>query len=169
MSTPHSPASAWLLRHRWNFRAAPPEDDLARYLEAVIACAHGDGALTEAEREWVVGYGAALGLSEPALARLRALTFAAPLAPEALRAAAGRFSAKALLYDAIVACDSDHAYTAAEARTIRASAATLGVSEAAVRELEEVHEQEKALRARRLELVFSDEASGAGDALIAPR
>lgn len=156
MNDPHAIASAWFLRHRWNFRAAPPEHDLVLYLEAVLVCARGDGGVSPPERDWVVGYGAALGLSERALAALRAYPAADDLSPDFLRGAGVWMSARSLLFDAILACDADNDYTPGEAQAIRRAAAALGVPEADVVALEALHREEKALRARRLELTFSD-------------
>jgi hypothetical protein len=147
-------ALSWLLHHRWNFRVVPSETDLVTYLSVVLTCARGDRSPGTVERTWALGYGAALGLTDASLATLRNATETP--SDEVIATAARCFGARAMLYDAIACCDADHEYTASEAKTIRRIATVLHVSEASVAQIEAVYLQEKAVRARRLELALSD-------------
>jgi uncharacterized membrane protein YebE (DUF533 family) len=157
MSDARIHATSWLLLQRWNFRNTPPEEELLRYLKAVLCCANGDGRLSPSERGWVLGYGACLGLSEASMQILREYPATEPLSADALQGAGGRISPKAMLYDAIAACMADHDYHDDEAKAIRKAAVALRISLDVVATLEALAHEERTLRARRIEVAFSDE------------
>ena len=57
----HEVGGLWLLREMWGFPAGVPEDERLDYLKAIMVCARAKGHLTDGEKNWVIGYGAACG------------------------------------------------------------------------------------------------------------
>ena len=68
----HELGGSWLLREMWDFPSGVPEDDGVDYLKAIMACARAGTDLSEAERSWVIGYGAACGARQATVDALEA-------------------------------------------------------------------------------------------------
>ena len=148
--------SLWLFKELWGFDAVPSVGDFDVFMKAVLACANGDGQLTARERDWVVGYCAALGGPDTLVEELRAYP-----ADEDVRELVERRppvvqSRRALVYDAVRACAADGEYSEGERAVVRRLAAQIGVPEDIVQALEDIYQDEQTIRQKRLDLVFSE-------------
>jgi uncharacterized tellurite resistance protein B-like protein len=153
----HEAGGLWLLREMWDFPSGVPEDQRLDYLRLIMACAGGDGQLAEAEKDWVIGYGAACGAHQAtvdALAEyagdedvLDILERNMPVAETWGRVA---------VFDAVRACAADGAYDIEEQATVRRVATRLRVDEGVVTAIESLCEDERDLKRRRIALVFGD-------------
>lgn len=155
---PHRIGGNWLLKEMWDFPSGVPEDDRVDYLKAIMACARGGGELAPAEKEWVIGYGAACGAPETTVDTLRAyegdedvvdiLERNMPVAETWGRVA---------VFDAIRASGADEEYNDQERETVRRVATRLGVDEDVVADLEALYREEQDLKRKRIGLVFGEE------------
>ena len=151
----------WIKTERYGItKILPPETSLIWY-KALLLCANGDGELSQAERDWVIGHATTYHpqMNESYIDELRnyngtgstddieKLIFSDPLATK------GRY---VLIYEAIQASAADDEYSEGEKATIRKMAEKLGVSEAKVIELENLYEEEKALREKRIKVWFPE-------------
>ena len=151
----HEAGGLWLLREMWDFPSGVPEDQRVDYLKTIMACARGDGVLAPGEREWVIGYGAACGAHQATVDEL---------APYAVNEDAvdilkrnmpvAETWGRVALYDAIRAARADHAYDDGERAAVRRVAATLDIPDEIVSEIEALDDEERALKRRRIDLVF---------------
>ncbi|AOX03403.1 hypothetical protein BJP34_31715 [Moorena producens PAL-8-15-08-1] len=147
----------WIKTERYGItKTLPPETSVIWY-KALLLCANGDGELTQAERDWVIGHATTYHpeMSESQIDEVRnyngtgstddieKLVFSDPLAKK------GRY---ALVYEAIQASAADGEYSDGEKATIRKMAAKLGISEDKVIELENLYEEEKAFREKRIKI-----------------
>ncbi|NEQ98064.1 MAG: hypothetical protein F6K30_15325 [Cyanothece sp. SIO2G6] len=147
----------WIKTDRYGItKTLPPETSLIWY-KALLLCANGDGELSQAERDWVIGHATTYHpeMSESQIEELRAysgtgttddiekLVFSDPLAKK------GRY---VLVYEAIQAAAADGEYSDGEKATIRKMAAKLGIDEAKIVELEGLFEEEKAMREKRIRI-----------------
>ncbi len=148
-------AARWVHKQLTGFEALPPEEAHLTYFKALITCARGDGELSARERDWIVGYCAALGGSDAALDYLMTYDGAEDIAEVVTSSAvvdqAGR---RHLLYDAIKASAADNHYHDAEQAVVHKMAAALGVPEEVVAQIEDQIEEETRVRAKRLALLF---------------
>jgi uncharacterized tellurite resistance protein B-like protein len=158
--TAHDDTTAlWLLDELWG---VPPdvgaklsdEENLA-YGKALLTAAKGDGELTDAERDWILGYLTAAGHSEQTLAVLRRYDGEADvqsLFSEGMQKdpAARRFC----IGDAIRACGADGDLAEGEIAKIHDIARLLDVPAEVVDEFVDIYRQEQALKTRRMELAF---------------
>ncbi len=147
----------WIKTDRYGItKTLPPETSVIWY-KALLLCANGDGELSQAERDWVIGHATTYHpeMSESQIDELRSyngtgstddiekLVFSDPLAKQ------GRY---VLVYEAIQASAADGDYSEGEKATIRKMAAKLGISEAKIIELESLFAEEKALREKRIRI-----------------
>ncbi len=152
---PHRIGGNWLLKEMWDFPSGVPEDDRVDYLKAIMACAHGGGRLAPAEKEWVIGYGAACGAPGSTVEALQGygadedvveiLERNMPVAETWGRVA---------VFDAIRASGADEEYNDDEKEAVRRVATRLGVSEDVVSALESLYLEEQELKRKRIALVF---------------
>ncbi len=154
----HELGGLWVLREMWDFPSGVPEDDRIDYLKAIMACARAGTELAPAEKDWVIGYGAACGAHQATI--------------EALEGYDGNEDVVAILernmpvattwgrvavFDAIRACSADAAYNDDERAAVRREASRLGIAEEVVVALEALHQREQALKRDRIALVFGEE------------
>jgi tellurite resistance protein len=154
----HELGGLWLLREMWGFPSGVPEDQRLDYLKAIMACARAGTELTEAEKRWVIGYGAACGAHQATVDALdqydgdedvvAILDRNMPVATTWGRVA---------IFDAIRASAADGDYNEDERAAVRRAAAALGLDEAVVAALESHYQQEQDVRGRRIALVFGDD------------
>ena len=151
----HEVGGLWLLREMWGFPAGVPEDERLDYLKAIMACARAKGELTQGEKEWVIGYGAACGAHQVTVDALEAYDAEEDVEEilERNMPSAQTWS-RVAVFDAIRAAAADHEYDEGEMRSIRRLATRLGIGEDVVADLEALHRDEVALKQRRIELVF---------------
>jgi uncharacterized membrane protein YebE (DUF533 family) len=159
MTAKDSVTARWMFADYWS---APPDLALSDqenldYGKALIIAANGDGRLTEAEKEWIIGYGATSGYSEETLAALRAfegrgdiesLFTTGLLTTEPAR--------RIMVFDAIRAAGSDGELADDEIATIRAVAQRLAVPDDQVDELLSLYRAEQEVKARRVRTMFPE-------------
>ena len=154
-----SEPAPWSFTQRYGIDKMLDADSVLIWYKALLLCANGDGELAEAERDWVIGhaltYHPQLGQSRMDVLKtydgtgstedIEKLVFSDPLAKM------GRY---ALISEAIEASGADGEYSEGEKKTIRNMAAKLGISEAKVIELENLYEEQKALKAKFMKAWF---------------
>ena len=149
------------LGSRWIFKELMDVDDSVRqrtdydlYMKALLICANGDNRLSEQERSWVVGYCAALGGSPQLVEELKTFAPRGDYKQIIDGSASAVHSVRAFIYDAIRACSADGEYHERERKLIHNAAATLGLSEEAVYQLELLYKEEWSLRQKRHNLIW---------------
>jgi tellurite resistance protein len=148
-------ARAWLAQEIWGI--APREDrDLAAVAKAVLICAQGDGQLTPAERDWVIGSYAARGVSAALLDELRAYEGKDDIAHVLAGTSVQHAAPRVVVYTAMQACAADGELHPREMAAIVKMGGLLGVSEDVVKQLKAVHDEEQAVRLKRIKLAFPD-------------
>ena len=161
----HEVGGLWLLREMWGFPAGVPEDERLDYLKAIMACAGASRELAPAEREWVIGYGAACGAHQATVDALEAYPCDEDVVTILERnMPVAETWGRVAVFDAIRAANADAAYSDEERAAVRREASTLGISEDVVVALEALHEQEQALKRTRVALVFGQDVPYTGGA-----
>ncbi|MGW2157956.1 hypothetical protein [Nonomuraea sp. NPDC001699] len=61
--TPQQLGGNWLLKAEADYDSAPSGTDYTAYAKAVMVCAKGDGEISAPERDWILGFFAALGFT----------------------------------------------------------------------------------------------------------
>lgn len=160
-------SAAWIKTERYGItKTLPPEKSLIWY-KTLMLCANGDGELSQPERDWVIGHATSYHpeMNQSQIDELRnyqgtdtrededieKLVFSDPLAKK------GRY---VLVYEAIQACAADGDYNAGEKAYLRKMARKLGISEAKVQELENLFEEEKAFKEKRIKICYPEGIPG---------
>ena len=153
----HAVGGLWLLKEMWDFPSGVPEDERLDYLKTIMACARGDGDLAEAEKAWVIGYGAACGAHQPTVDALEAYD-ADEDAVEILERnmPIAKTWGRVAVFDAIRASGADHEYDDTEREAVRRVAADLGITEEVVSEIESLYLAEQELKRKRIALLFGE-------------
>lgn len=148
-------ARAWLANETWGI--APREDrDLAAIAKAVLICAQGDGQVTPAERDWMIGAYAARGVPAALIDELRAYEGKDDLAAVLAGTSVAQAAPRVVVYMALQACAADGTLHDLEVAAIVKMGALVGVSEDVVKQLKAVFEEEQAVRRKRIALAFPD-------------
>ncbi|HEU4866311.1 MAG TPA: hypothetical protein VFV09_01160 [Actinomycetota bacterium] len=151
----HRAGGLWLLREMWDFPDGVPEDDRVDYLKTIMVTARADGELGQAEKEWVIGYGAACGAPQATVDALEAYDAGENVADILARnMPVANTWGRVAVFDAIRASHADHDYDDEERASVRRIASALGVSDDVVAEIEQLCDDERALKKRRIDLVF---------------
>jgi hypothetical protein len=154
----HEAGGLWLLREMWDFPSGVPEDDRLDYLKAIMACARGDGSLAQAEKDWVIGYGAACGAPQATIDALQAYECDEDVVDIIERnMPVAETWGRVAVFDAIRASAADHEYGDEERAEVRRVAARLGVNDDVIAAIEAVHTAEQALKRRRIDVVFGQD------------
>jgi len=154
----HEVGGLWLLRELWDFPNGVPEDHRLDYLKAIMACARGVSGLAQAEKDWVIGYGAACGAHQATIDALAAYDAEEDVVDILERnMPVAKTWGRVAVFDAIRASNADAEYDEAERAAVRREASTLGVREDVVVALESLYEQEQQLRRDRIALVFGED------------
>lgn len=127
-------------------------------MKAILICANGDGKLAPMERDWVIGYFAAFGAPDSLLDEAQSYTADEDIEKIISATPEAHASRRFLVYDAIMACSADGAYSDQERAMVTRMAAKLGIAEDLVRQIEEVCLEEARMREKRLALVYPDGA-----------
>jgi len=150
--------SSWLFKEQWNFSEIPTEMVFSTYMKALLICANGDGILTDEERNWVIGYCAALGAPNSVIEQLKIYE-----ANEDINEIISNCkivniegSKRSLIYDAVRASTADGEYHPNEKAVVRKMAEKLGISEEVVNQIEEIYAEEVRIREKRINLIFPD-------------
>ncbi|MER6514068.1 hypothetical protein ABT158_45140 [Nonomuraea sp. NPDC001636] len=154
--TPQQLGGNWLLKAEADYDSAPSGTDYTAYAKAVMVCAKGDGEISTPERDWILGFFAALGATPELLRELR--DYQADDSFESLVATteAVAASTRALPYYALRACSADGELHPGEIASIRAMNALRGFPDDLVDSWLALHEEEQRLRTRRLALIWPD-------------
>ncbi|TKD03918.1 hypothetical protein [Polyangium fumosum] len=154
MTTNRELGFLWSLKQKCNVDRLPTLEAFEGYLKAILTCANGDGNLTPAEREWVLGHGSAVGALDSLLEELK--TYKADEDIEKLLAMSPQADAsrRVLIYDAVRACSADGEYNDRERATVRKMGSKLGIAEDLIRQIEEIALEEARLWERRVKLVY---------------
>ncbi len=150
----HAIGSTWSLLEHWDFTVEMSQVELLDFFKALIVCCNGDGKLTHEEREWCIGYCAAIGGTEETLVALRGYAGEEDVAKVIGRSRPHAATHRRLIYDAIRAASSDGDYHEDERATVRRMAAEVGVPAADVDAFEALCADEERLKGRRLGLVI---------------
>ncbi len=149
-------ASRWMYKENWNFAQIPPAGDFVAYGKALLSCASGDGKISQAERDWVIGYGAAYGAPSSVLELLHSYTGGEDVVAVLDAAPAVKMSKRNIILDAIRACAADGELHPGEMKAIRKMAHVVGVDDWATEQLLHLYLEEQALKAKRIALIFPD-------------
>ncbi len=152
--TPQDMAARWTVAELWNADGAMDQSVLLDFFKALIVCCNADDNLTDAEREWCVGYAAAIGASDETLAELRAYPGGDDVKVFFDRGLQWATAPRTVIYESIRACASDGDYNQEEKDKIARMANLLDIDDAEVAQLEQLYFDEKDLRARKLDLAF---------------
>ncbi|CAF2687035.1 unnamed protein product [Rotaria sp. Silwood2] len=146
-------AARWLYRETYEFDDMVYKSGSNRdYMIALMEVAGADGILSEAERQWIVGFGAALdelqtyqpkGMDE--LLKVFHVESGHPFA---------KHSVLALIYDGFRGAGADQELHSKEVEAIYALGKTLGVTEEQIKQLHKVYMEEVQLRRKRLDIIF---------------
>ncbi len=161
MTKPNDLTAMWILEELWgvppDLSGAMTDEDNLDYARALFCAANGDGRLTEAEHDWIVGYLRAAGHSPENIEAIQAYEGDADIEDLFTRGMQLQPAAKRLcVADAIRACGADGDLAAEEIETVHGIAERLGVPADVVDELVEIYRQEQELKSRRIALAFPD-------------
>ncbi|MEO5678899.1 MAG: histidine kinase [Acidimicrobiales bacterium] len=133
------------------FEQITDEDNLLD-AQAIMLCAGGNAALTEPEREWLVGYLTAAGDADWVIEAVKAYDDSHTI-EELMRVQGFPEIARGQLYDALRMCSSDGPLTTEELDHIERAADAMGVPREVVAELHEIVVAHGALRRRRYDVI----------------
>jgi len=154
----HKVGGLWLLREMWNFPSGVPENERLDYLKTIMVCAKGDGELAPAEKEWVIGYGAACGAEQSTVDALESYEADEDVGDILARnMPVAETWGRVAIFDAIRASSADEKYRDAEKARIRRMADKLGISDVVVSAIEALNEEEQAMKRKRIGIVFGDQ------------
>jgi len=144
----------WIFAERCGLNDIPGSSSYDSYMKSLLICANGDNELTQAERDWIVGYASALGAPDQVVEKLKTYPADEDIDSVISRDAAANASRRYLVYDAIRACSADGEYSSGERETVTKMAAKVGVDAEIVKQIEEICTEEAKLREKRLALLF---------------
>ncbi len=152
-------AVAWFYLEHFGFSKAPPQTDaevVRNMALALITTANGDGRLSDEERRWILGYFATKGYPPAVIEEMSGLSAADIAAlPNLMQVGILQKSGRILVYDAIRASSVD-GYNSGERAAVRKAAGLLGIDEDSVAKLEQLVDDELALKARRITLLMPE-------------
>lgn len=153
----HELGGLWLLKEMWDFPSGVPEDQRLDYLKTIMTCAGGVG-LAKAEKDWVIGYGAACGAHQSTVDALEVYD-ACEVATDILERnmPIARTWSRVAVFDAIRASSAGQAYNDEARAAVRRVATALGVAEDVVSALESICQEEQELKRKRISLVFGEQ------------
>jgi tellurite resistance protein len=146
-------ATAWYYKEHFGFTKAPPLSDpevVRNMALALVSVAGADGNLSEPEQAWILGYLAVKGYPHEVLVEA-SREGAQPLEKirELMQLGILAQSGRILIYDAIRVASAD-GYSPDERKAVREVAAQLGLNEQDVRALEDLVQEELALKKKRI-------------------
>src|SRR5262245_2191818 len=154
---PEGLAHEWFYREHFGFSKAPPQTDaevVRNMALALVATASGDGELSLPERRWILGYITVKGYPPSVIAEvanLKSVDIGA--LPDLMNLGILQQSGRILIYDAIRASASD-GYSRGERAAVRKAAAMLGIDDITVATIEQLVEEEQAVKMRRIKLLM---------------
>jgi uncharacterized membrane protein YebE (DUF533 family) len=140
----------------WNLQAICEGPVRETFLKSLMVCAAGDGELSAAEREWVLGRAAVAGAPDELIESLSSYKANEDINGVVSRTLATDKSKRATIYFAIKASSADQGYNEHERKKIRQVASSMGVPATEVAQLEILVAEEQALKLKRIALCFPD-------------
>lgn len=147
-------AARWFYKRYYGFATKPPADGQAAHGRALLCCANGDGTLSEAERDWVLGYSAAKGYDASLLEELSHYPANEDIVAVVESHPALNNNRLCLVHDALCACLADGALADSEWKTVLRMAAKLGVAEAEVIAIRDAIAAETSAIEARIKLIY---------------
>lgn len=149
-------AMTWIGWENWEVPAElypqVTDEDNLRMAKAALLCAGGNGALTERERDWHLGYRAACGDSDRVLDAVRGYDDSDRI-EDIVGLPSMRVTVRAVVHDALRIRASDGPLTPEEIERVHVGARRMRVSADVVEDVRRIVLDEIALRRRRYELI----------------
>ena len=147
----------------WEHMELPPElvaevseaDNLA-YAKAIMVCAAGDGEISPAEREWIVGYLTVARDPDAVVELMRTYDGGDDIGELIAASPLMLLTGRSMLFDALRACASDGDLSSGERDRVHTAADRLGVPRDVVAEFEEIIQAEESLRKRKHQLLVAE-------------
>lgn len=160
-------AQGWLFHERFGYAydKIPPGLAFEAYGKALLMCASGDGRVSDDERTWVVGYFAAFDSPAEITKALRDFDdspdFTRPETPDigntiAVGDTIANKGRRWLIWDALNACAADGPLQEGERKRIEAMGSQAGISADLVAQIEQLHNEETALRKKKFDLLWPE-------------
>lgn len=150
--------SSWILNWFFGFNQIPTNEDSCIYTKAVLCCAKGDGILSPEEKDWALGFCASWGVADWVIEELTTYEADEPIEEVIARSPQVSMAQRDIILSAIWVCAANKEYQDKEKAKIRYMASILGVSEEIVEQLEQLQQEESALRQKRLNLLYPKES-----------
>ncbi|NEQ74432.1 MAG: hypothetical protein F6K23_16180 [Okeania sp. SIO2C9] len=149
-------ASRWAIKEQWGWSSDTylSDEEGLDLLKALLVCTKGDAVISEAEREWALGFAACREMPMSIIEAGRAYDANEDIADILSRSPIVQKGKKGVIYWAIKACSADAEYNDLEKAAIRKMAGLMGVSEQVVEEMEAVISEEQKLMDKRNALVY---------------
>jgi tellurite resistance protein len=148
--------SAWTFNWFFGFEEIPTDEDCCIYMKSVLCCAKADGVLSPEEKNWVIGFCASWGVADWVIEELKTYEADEDLKEVIARSPQVSMAQRDLLLTAIRACAADGEFHEQEKAKIREMASIIGVPEETVEQLEQLQEEESALRQKRINLLYPE-------------
>ncbi len=158
LDAPREITAKWYYKELWgwNLEKICTGAERPTFLKALLTAANGDGILSQAERDWVIGRAAAAGAPESLLKELETYPANEDISQLIANTLATNKSKRAVIYFAIKASSADGEYNDAEKNAVRKSANAMGIPEAVVKQIEDFHAKEEQMKQERIDLCFPD-------------
>jgi hypothetical protein len=149
-------AAAWYYRDHFGLAKPPPAMEYRAMAIALVSVAGSDREISIPERNWIVGYFATKGYpAEAVRAAMAANASDITKLGKLVDNDELRMNSRMLVYDAIRVA-SQEGYSATEEKAVREVAFSIGLDEAAVRDIEALVRDEEQARLRRIRVLFPD-------------
>jgi hypothetical protein len=149
---------SWIFNWFFGFNQIPTNEDSCIYMKSVLCCAKGDEVLSSEEKNWAIGFCASWGVEDWVIDELKAYEADEPLEEVIARSPQVSMAQRDILLSAIWACAANKEYHEKEKAKIRHMASILGVTEEMVEQLEQLQQEESALRQKRMQLLYPEKS-----------
>jgi uncharacterized tellurite resistance protein B-like protein len=147
-------SEAWMMHEYYGLDTPPSARTIEIYAMLLLCMANSDGNLSPAERDWVIGFAACSGVSGDGIERLSSYAGTDDIESLVQESKVVADARRAVVYDAIRACDADAEFSEAEKTAVRRAAQRLGVTQDEVAAIESAWAAEKTAKLARQALVF---------------
>ncbi|MBD2303745.1 TerB family tellurite resistance protein [Nostoc sp. FACHB-190] len=150
--------SSWIMNWFFGFSQTPTNEDSNIYMKAVLCCAKADGILSPEEKEWALGFCASWGVEDWVIEDLQNYEADESIEEVIARSPQVSMAQRDIILSAIWVSAAGGEYHEQEKAKIRKMANILGVAEEVVEKLEQLYQEESALRQKRLKLLYPQES-----------
>ncbi len=154
---PADPATfseAWMQHEYYGIDSVPAAGDAEVYAQLLLCMANSDDAISAPERQWVLGFAASNGVSAEGIERLASYAGTDDIGSLIRKSHTVADARRAVVFDAIRACDADAEYSHGEGAAVARAAEQLDVNAGELAEIENAWAAEKAAKLARQTLVF---------------